>query len=95
MARRHSRARPDPDEWAQLIFARQTARGGNPDRAGLSNAEIKIHTLLDGTRSLHDIARESGLNMTDVAATVHGLELASMLERRNPSSGDTILVARR
>ncbi|MGC1722511.1 MAG: response regulator, partial [Isosphaeraceae bacterium] len=44
---RHSRARFDPDEWGQLVFARQTARGGNSDRAGLSNSEIKVYTLLD------------------------------------------------
>jgi CheY-like chemotaxis protein len=88
---RHSSTRQDPDEWAQLVFARQTVRGGNPDRAGLSNSEIKIYTLLDGTRALCDIAREAGLSMIDVAVTVQGLELAGMLERRNPSATETIL----
>ncbi|MGA7497060.1 MAG: response regulator [Isosphaeraceae bacterium] len=88
---RHSRARFDPDEWGQLVFARQTARGGNSDRAGLANSEIKVYTLLDGARALRDITREAGLNMMDVIATVHGLELAGMLERRNPSSTESIL----
>ena len=45
---RYSRSRFDVEEWGQLVFARQTARGGNSDRAGLSNAEIKVYTLLDG-----------------------------------------------
>jgi CheY-like chemotaxis protein len=88
---RHSRSRLDPDEWGQIVFARQTARGGNSDRSGMSNSEIKFYTLLDGTRNLSDIARDSGLNFTEVAATAHGLELAGLLERRNPSSTDSIL----
>ncbi len=29
---RYSRSRFDPDEWGQLVFARQTVRGGNSDR---------------------------------------------------------------
>ncbi len=88
---RYSATRFDPDEWGQLVFARQTARGGNSDRAGLSNSEIKIYTLLDGTRCLRDICHESGISMAEVIATVHGLELCGMLERRNPTSAEAIL----
>jgi len=88
---RYSRVAHDPDELGRLVFARHTVRGGNADRAGLSNSEIKLYTLLDGTHALRDIARESGLNMVDVAATVHGLELAGLLERRTPSSTEAIL----
>ena len=36
----------DAHDWEQLVFARQTTRGGNPDRAGLAPAAIKIHALL-------------------------------------------------
>ncbi len=88
---RYSGARFDAEECGQMVFARQAARGGNSDRAGLSNAEIKVYTLLDGSRSLKDVCREAGLSLADVAATAHGLELAGMLERRNPSSTESIL----
>jgi CheY-like chemotaxis protein len=71
---------------------RQTVRGGNADRAGLTNADIKIHTMLDGTHTLREVARQSGMDLADVVATVRGLELAGLVERRTPSSSEAILV---
>ncbi len=82
----------DPGEWEKLIFARQSPRGGNPDRAGLTNTAIKIHTLLDGARSLGDVAHQSGHDPGEVAAIVRGLELAGLVERRAPTNTDSILV---
>ena len=61
------------------------SRGGNADRAGLSNAEIKVHTLLDGAHALADIARQAGIEpATTSVVTVRGLELAGLVERRTP-----------
>ena len=67
-------------------------RGGNPDRAGLAPADIKIHTLLDGTHTLSDLAQIANLESREVVVTVRGLELAGLVERRAPSSADAILV---
>lgn len=82
----------DLDEWGHLAFARQTVRGGNADRAGLTNPDIKIHTMLDGTHALKEVARQAGMDLADVVATVRGLELAGLVERRAPSSSEAILV---
>jgi DNA-binding response OmpR family regulator len=82
----------DAREWADLICARQNPRGGNPDRAGLSPAAIKIHTLLDGARTLGEVAQQTGLDLTEVVTTVRGLELVSLVERRAPRSSSNILV---
>jgi CheY-like chemotaxis protein len=89
---RHLRPAQDLEEWGALVFARQTVRGGNADRTGLSNSDIKVHTLLDGAHPLGQIARQAGLHLEDVALTVRGLELAGLVERRTPSSADAILV---
>ena len=82
----------DTHEWEQLVFARQAPRGGNPDRAGLTPAVIKIHTLFDGARSLGAIAQMSALEITEVVAVARGLERAGLVERRAPSSSHSILV---
>jgi CheY-like chemotaxis protein len=79
-------------EWDSLVFARQNPRGGNPDRAGLAPNAIKIHTLLDGARTLAEVAQQSGLDLAEVAATARGLELAGLVERRMPTSSNSILV---
>jgi CheY-like chemotaxis protein len=89
---RHSDHLADASEWADLICARQNLRGGNPDRAGLAAAAIKIHTLLDGTRSLGEVARQAALDLAEVVAIARGLELAGLIERRAPSSSSSILV---
>jgi CheY-like chemotaxis protein len=82
----------DAGELASLILARQNPRGGNPDRAGVAPAAIKIHTLLDGTRTLGEVAQQSGLELSLVVATAQGLELAGLAERRAPTSSSSILV---
>lgn len=79
-------------EWEKLVFARLTPRGGNPDRTGLAPAVIKIHTLLDGTRSLEELARNANLDLREVVAVVKGLEKAGLVDRRAPSSSHSILV---
>jgi DNA-binding response OmpR family regulator len=89
---RYQRPELDAPEWGRTIFIRQTARGGNADRAGLSNQDLKLHTLLDGKQPLADIARQLGIAQEDVAVAVAGFELAGMVERRNSSSTDAILV---
>ena len=52
---------------------RQTVRGGSADRAGMSNAEIKIHTLLDGSHALTDIARQATVasDLSQVTGTLN------------------------
>ena len=47
------RCEPTADAFAcaALVFARQNPRGGCHDRAGLSPNELKIHALLDGSRT--------------------------------------------
>jgi len=82
----------DAREWDDVICARQNPRGGNPDRAGLAPAAIKIHTLLDGARSLGEVARQTELDLAEVVAVARGLELAGLIERRAPSSSSSILV---
>jgi CheY-like chemotaxis protein len=82
----------DDRDWETLVFARQSVRGGNPDRAGLSPSVIKIHTLLDGTRSLAEVAGNSGLEVNEVAAIARGLERAGLAERRAPCTAQSILV---
>jgi DNA-binding response OmpR family regulator len=88
---RHCGSKIDQEEWGPLVFARQPVRGANTDRAGLSSAEIKIHTLLNGAHSLSNIAQQSGCKLEDLALTVRGLELAGLVERRPPASSDAIL----
>jgi len=82
----------DLRDWEKLVFARQSPRGGNPDRAGLTPAAIKIHTLLDGIRSLDEVARQAGFDLNEVVAVARGLELAGLVERRAPAGSDSILV---
>ena len=82
----------DPREWEPLVFARHSPRGSNPDRAGLIPAAIKIHTLLDGTRTLGEVAHQSGLDLHEVVAVARGLELAELVERRAPTTSNSILV---
>src|SRR5262249_53895824 len=70
----------DPRRWEKVVFARQSPRGGNPDRAGLAPAAIKIHALLDGVRSLDEVAGQAGLDLSEVVAITRGLELADLVE---------------
>ena len=70
------------EAWRSRLFVRQNPRGGNLDRTGLSPAEIKIHTMLDGQHDLGSIARATGLGLADVANVVRGLELTGQVEAR-------------
>ena len=79
-------------DWEQLVFARLTPRGGNPDRTGLAPAVIKIHTLLDGTKTLSELAQIANLELREVVTIVRGLEHAGLVDRRAPSSAHSILV---
>ncbi len=89
---RHTDHLADAGDWGDLVCARQNPRGGNPDRAGLAPTAIKIHTLLDGARTLAEVARQTGLDLAEVVAIARGLELAGLIERRAPSSSSSILV---
>ncbi|MGC8639514.1 MAG: response regulator [Isosphaeraceae bacterium] len=82
----------DTSEWENLVFARLVPRGGNPDRAGLAPAVIKIHTLLDGAHTLGELTTNAGLELREVATIVRGLERAGLVERRAASSSYSILV---
>lgn len=88
---RHRRPDLDLAEWGLAVFVRQTARGASADRAGMSNADIKLHTLLDGKQSLAEVARQAGIGLGDASFAVQGLELAGLVERRPPASSDAIL----
>ena len=50
----------------------RSPRGGNPDRAGLAPAVIKIHTLSDGARTLGEVAQQAGLDLGEVVAIAAG-----------------------
>src|SRR5262249_30268296 len=82
----------DPREWEPLIFARQVPRGSNSDRAGLAPTAIKIHTLLDGVRTLGEVAHHCGLDLGEVVTLARGLELAELVERRAPTASNSILL---
>jgi len=75
-----------------LAFARQTPRGGNVDRSGLSPAEVRLYTLLDGVEPLSAAAAKAGLAPAEAGALALGLELAGQVERRGqapaPAAGD-------
>lgn len=75
----------DPEaDWSGAIYARVTRPGANLDRAGMTPAEMKLHTLLDGSASLGTAAQQAGLPLPSAAAVAAGLELAGLVERREP-----------
>jgi DNA-binding response OmpR family regulator len=75
-----------------VLFARHTARGGNVDRAGLSPAEVRALTLLDGAEPLAVVAQKVGMAPAEAAALARGLELAGQVERRNPALNASVLL---
>src|SRR5262249_51740476 len=89
---RHGAPALDSREWQGLGVAPRSPRGGNLDRTGLAPTAIKIHTLVDGARSLSAVAQEAGLDVGEVAAIARGLEMAGLVERRAPVDADSILV---
>jgi CheY-like chemotaxis protein len=78
--------------YASLVFARQTPRGGNLDRTGLSPSEMKAFSLFDGTATLGIIAERTGMSRESAADFARALELTGLLERRSPAAGASILV---
>jgi CheY-like chemotaxis protein len=82
----------DTRDCENLVFARHTTRGANPDRAGLAPAVIKVHALFDGSRTLAEVAQSSSLDLGEVVAIARGLEQAGLVERRAASSSHSILV---
>jgi CheY-like chemotaxis protein len=77
---------------AELVLARHNPRGGNLDRAGLSPAEMKIHTLLDGSLKLAGVAERVGLPLAEAVDVARGLELVGLVERKDPIAKASILV---
>jgi CheY-like chemotaxis protein len=82
----------DPDRWRSLTYGRQNPRGGNHDRTGLSPAEIRIHTLLDGVQDLSAVALRAGLDLEDVIPVIRGLEMTGLVELKTASSQALILL---
>ena len=80
------------EDLGQERFARQNPRGANLDRAGMSPAEIRIHTLFDGNESLDSVALRAGVPMADAAAVARGLELIGQVERRGSIDQTSILL---
>jgi CheY-like chemotaxis protein len=82
----------DLESWRHMVVARHGARGGNLDRAGLSPAEMKLHTLLDGNQELGALAEKAGLTLAEAASVARGFELAGLVERRNAVLTGSVLV---
>ncbi len=82
----------DPESWSGRIFARLSPRGGNLDRTGLSPAEMKAHTTLDGNLDLASVAERSGLTLESLVELVLGLELVGLVEPRGTGASSTILL---
>jgi CheY-like chemotaxis protein len=82
----------DPAAWGPRVFARQSPRGGNPDRAGLSLIAMKIHALLDGTLDLNAVAQQVVVDVPAAGDIARGLELAGLAEQREPTAGTCVLV---
>lgn len=82
----------DLEALGPVLFARHNPRGGNVDRVGLSPAEIRIHTMLDGSEPLAAVAGKAGMPLAESAAAAIGLELAGQVERRVPAVNAAILL---
>jgi CheY-like chemotaxis protein len=75
-----------------LIYGRQTPRGGNLDRTGLSSAEIRIHTLLDGVQDLGTIALRAGLGLDEVVPVIRGLEMTGLVELKTAAAQNLVVL---
>jgi CheY-like chemotaxis protein len=89
--KRRAPATEDGDH-ASLVYARQSPRGGNLDRAGLSPIEMKVYSLFDGSIDLASLAEKSGMTLEMAADFARGMELCGLLERRTAAAGSSILV---
>lgn len=79
-------------DWPTAVFARQSPRGGNLDRAGLNPIELKLHSLLDGHLPLGELVERAGATISEAANLIRGLELVGMVVRREPSHAASVLV---
>lgn len=78
--------------WSKRIFTRQTPRGGNLDRTGLAPSAMKLISLLEGAQDLGSIAHAAGMDLSEVAQLVRGLELIGHAERKQALTSASILV---
>jgi CheY-like chemotaxis protein len=82
----------DLGRWRSLTYGRQNPRGGNLDRTGLSPAEIRIHTLLDGLQDLDAVAHRAGLSLDEVVPVIRGFERTGLVEPKTATAQAMILL---
>lgn len=75
-----------------VVFARKSKRGCNPDRTGMSPAQVQAAAAFDGILTLAGVAERVKLSLSEAAQVALGLELAGILERRELSPGASILL---
>lgn len=82
----------DPEPWSGRVFARQSPRGGNPDRTGLALPSMKLAGLLDGSLTLAQAAERVGCDLISAVDTVRALTLAGVVDEKTTSSRGSILI---
>jgi DNA-binding response OmpR family regulator len=82
----------DLDRWRTLIYGRQSPRGANLDRTGLSSAAIRVHTLLDGAQDLAAVAHRAGLDLEDVIPVIRGLEMTGLAELKTTKAQTLVIL---
>ena len=80
------------ETWRPLIYGRKTPRGGNLDRTGLSPAEIRIYTLLDGVQDLATVADRAGLEIDQVVPVIRGLEMTGLVEPKTVAAQTLVIL---
>ena len=75
-----------------MIYGRHTSRGGNLDRTGLSPAEIRIHTLLDGVQDLATVSDRAGLDLEVVVPVIRGLEMTGLIELKTAAAQTVVIL---
>ncbi|MFO0956212.1 MAG: response regulator [Isosphaeraceae bacterium] len=83
---------PDLGPWAGRVYARQSPRGGNPDRTGLGLAPMKLAGLLDGSLTLAQAAERAGCDLAEAADAARALAMAGILEEKAASSRGSVLI---
>ena len=82
------------DEWSRMadrvpdamLVARLAPLGDGPESAiDLRPNEWEVLTMIDGERSLRDIASSLGVSEFDVARTVYGMMSTGLLEAGEPA----------
>lgn len=80
------------DAFSTAIYARQSARGVNLDRAGLSPKDVKVHSLLDGHLTLGEVSERAAATLAETVDLIRGLERVGMVARREATSSASVLV---